>query len=122
MNNTINVEAFKNEWAKIEAKLNEIADIPKLEGNGKYFNGYDIEDSGITYKSATDYDGCGTDTFSFEVKWEEINNPIEYFENKYSEEIKKDKERKDGIAARRKKFEEDDERELALKLKAKYNL
>ena len=89
----INVEIFLNEYKKIENLLSEISNIPKSWGDGECFEGLSFEDDGITYKTSTSYPGCGTDEFSFFVKFEELNNPIEYFKDKYQKEIDDEAER-----------------------------
>lgn len=89
----INVEIFLNEYKKIEKLLSEISNIPKSWGDGECFEGLSFEDDGITYKTSTSYSGCGTDEFSFFVKFEELNNPIEYFKEKYQKEIDDEAER-----------------------------
>jgi len=83
----INTELFFNEYKKIEKKLDEISQIPKRFGNGESFEGIEIDDDGILYNSSSSYSGCGPDFYSFFVKWDEINNPIEYFKDKYQKEF-----------------------------------
>jgi hypothetical protein len=87
MGNRINIDLFKAEYSKIEIKLNAISNITKRWGDGESFEGIEIEDEGILYKTSTSYSGCSTDYYSFYVSWEEINNPIEYFKDKYQKEI-----------------------------------
>lgn len=108
----INVELFKTEWDKINDKLKEIDAIPKLDGGGDDFTGIEFWDDEIYYKTETYYSGCGTDYYSFVVKLSELNEPIEYFQKKYSDQIisrdlkvKEDKEKADKLK---------EERELAL--------
>jgi hypothetical protein len=83
----INTELFFNEYKKIGKKLDEISQIPKRFGNGDSFEGVEIESHGILYKSSSFYSGCGTDYYSFFITWDEINNPIEYFKDKYQKEF-----------------------------------
>lgn len=83
----INTELFFNEYKKIEKKLDEISEIPMIIGNGESFEGIEIDDDGILYKSSSYYSGCGKDYYSFFVKWDEMNNPIEYFKDKYQKEF-----------------------------------
>lgn len=116
----INVDIFKSEWDKIDAKLKLIAEIPKLDGNGDEFTGFEIWGDEICYKTETYYSGCGTDYYSFCVKLSELNEPIEFFEKKYADaiatrdlKIKQDKEAADKLK---------DEKEFALfqKLQEKF--
>ena len=83
----INTELFFNEYKKIGKKLDEISEIPMRFGNEESFEGIEIDDDGILYKSSSSYSGCATDYYSFFVKWDEINNPIEYFKDKYQKEF-----------------------------------
>ncbi len=72
---------------EIQEKLDSIAKIPKLEGMGEDFKGIEITSSGIVYNSESFYTGCGTDHYSFEISWEELEKPLEYFEQKYKGEL-----------------------------------
>lgn len=107
----IDIKLFREEYTKIEAKLEEISKIPKLWGDGGSFEGIEIDDEGILYKSADHYNGCSPDFYSFHIKWDELNNPIEYFKEKYALEIDNDKKRKED----KKNIEqlEKDKRDLA---------
>lgn len=108
---TIDIDLFLTEYNKIEEKLSNISMIPKLHGEGKSYEGIEITNGGIVYRSSTSYSGCGSDYFSFFVKWEEMNNPIEYFQEKYAKEIQRDLERKqqkqekDNLETMRKELE-----------------
>jgi len=116
----INVEIFKQEWNNILGVLTEIGKIPKLYGNGDRFSGVVIEDDGITYNTETFYSGCGTDTYSFSVKWDELNEPIEYFQKKFADEINKDEEiKKNRKELERARFEREEKEEYEM-LKLKY--
>ncbi len=119
---SIDTATLQRQITLMMAKLEQIAGIPKLRGNGADFSGIEFEDDGVTYKSETYFSGCGTDTFSFHTTWEELNNPIEYFQEKYAKEIeerkREDEEKK--FAAQLKA--NDNERELAIQLKEKYKL
>lgn len=108
----INVDIFKSEWDKIDAKLKEIALIPKLEGNGDDFTGFEVWGDEICYKSETYYSGCGTDYYSFCVKLSELNEPIEFFQKKYSDEID----------ARNLKIKQDEEKAAKLKEEKEFAL
>ena len=116
----IDVIKFREEWLKIAEKLEAISKIKKYYGDGQDFVGVEIDLTGITYKTETYYPGCGTDGYSFDVTWEELNEPLPYFEAKYAKEIE-DKERE---ATERKLMETEAirQREIReyLKLKEKY--
>ena len=93
----INTELFKEDWQKIECLLDQIRNIPK-EDQGEDLEGYLIDSDGITCKTSTYYSGCGTDYYSWSVFWEEINNPIEYFEKYYADQkIAREKRKIEGI-------------------------
>jgi predicted ribosome quality control (RQC) complex YloA/Tae2 family protein len=116
----INVELFKTEWNKIREKMELINRIPKLYGTGNDFAGMEIEEEEILYKTETFYPGCGSDYFSFYVSWDEINNPIEYFEEKYKKEIEANEIKKAKIAEKEKLLREERERQEYELLKKKY--
>lgn len=116
----INVELFKEEWAKISQKLEQISKIEKLYGTGDLFEGYNISEFGITYKTSYYWSGCGTDYFAFDVNWSEINEPIEYFEEKYRKEIEADKIKKEAEREEQRLKAEEKEKEKLKELLNKY--
>lgn len=76
----INTGLFLQEWSKIEAKLDSIRGMSPLFTSLKDFDGVEINECGITYKTSEYYSGCGTDKDSFHISWEDINKPIEFFQ------------------------------------------
>lgn len=105
----IDIESFQFIWEQIEKKLEEISTIPKYRlpsGRLKDFIGYEIDSTGITFK--TEQYQYGDTSESFQVAWHEFNQPLEYFKSKFQAErqeiIKKDKEREERVA--RMKYEE----------------
>ncbi len=121
-NTIIDTVLFLQEWSKIQEKLEAISNIPKKDGDGKYFEGLDIDEEGVTYKSSTSYSGCGTDNYDFHVNWDEINNPIEYFKEKYSKEIQDDKERKIRLKEEEAQKQEERERKEFERLSKKFTI
>lgn len=115
----IKTDLLKEEYFKLEAKLQAIDKIPRLYGTGVDFESINIEDDGVSYNTYTSYSGCGNDYFHLSLKWDEINKPLEYFEQKFIKDIEADKARKSVKELADKKVKE--ERELAeferLKLK-----
>jgi len=94
---------YKKILLELQSKLEMIAKLPKPGGNGETYKGIEISEDGIQYNSETFYSGCGTEEYSFFVTWDEINEPLEYFEEKYKKEFKKVYEE---IESRRKQEEE----------------
>lgn len=78
----IDIETFRKEWDKIESKMEQISTLGDPYECGASSEGYRVDNEGITHKSSTYFSGCGTDNYSFTVSWDEINNPIQYFEEK----------------------------------------
>jgi hypothetical protein len=116
----IKTDLLKEEWFKLESKLKTIDEIPRLYGAGNYYEGIDIDEDGITYRTSTSYSGCGSDYYSYSITWNEVNEPIDYFVQKFSKEIDDDKAKKLVKETADKKAKE--ERELAEfeRLKLKY--
>ena len=77
---TIKVDLLKEEYSKLIDKLQAIDEIPRLGGTGYYVEAIDIEEDGVIYRTYNSYSGCGNDYFSFSLKWNEVNKPLEYFE------------------------------------------
>ena len=85
----INLDLFQQEWDKIVAKLDAISNLPSVHEYGKTFERIDIHDDEFEYITSTDYSrGGGTDYFSLYVTKEDINKPIEYFREKFTEELR----------------------------------
>lgn len=119
----IDIESFVNSYNKIEAKLIEINKIPRLHGTGSSFDSISIDEFGIYYNTTHSY--CGsTDYFNLYIPFSEINEPIEYFQEKFKKEIEDDKRRQEDkkIADQLKLDKEKEEREYRdyLKLKQKF--
>lgn len=125
----INIEAFQTEWQKINEKLIAVSKIQKLQRDigrtyiyscGSLFDGMEIDDSGILYKTLDSYNGCDDDRYSFIVSWDEINNPISYFEDKYAKEIDDWKESVKQSDLSKKSIAEQKEKEEFERLKIIY--
>ena len=116
----INKSIFIEEWNKVMSKLEQINDIEKLGGSGEEHTKLSVDDSGLCYHSETFYSGCGTEWYDFEVSWEEINEPIEYFEKKYKDELVEHKKKERLKIERKHKQEVARELETLKKLKEKY--
>ena len=97
------MKKYKESLLELQSKLEQIAKLPKPDGNGEIFKGINISEEGIEYNSATYYEGCKTEEYSFFTTWEEIDKPLEYFEKKYEKAFKK---RFEEIEEGRKKEEE----------------
>lgn len=113
----INTELFKQEWEKIRSLLDS---IDPLFMEGRDSEGYEIDDSGITIKSSTYLSGCGTDTFSYTVKWDEMNCGIEYFQDKQKRAIAEDARLKEKWENDKKEHKKKEEIAMLKELQKKY--
>ena len=118
----ININQFLEQYEAIEAKLLEINEIPRFfgTGNSHIHVEVDVEGKCFSVVSETYNSGCGTDTFFCSVSFDEINQPMEYFKEKFQKEI--DEHERD-IKEREKKEAETKairEKKLYLKLKQKF--
>lgn len=116
----IDVERFKEEWDKIDKKMSDIDLIPRLYGTGQIFVGYNIDDAGITYKTRTSYSGCSDDDFDVTVSYDELNEPLSYFEEKFAKEIHDEETRKAALRDKAEKRQKDKDLAELERLKAKY--
>jgi hypothetical protein len=121
MEKQVNIDQFKQDWSKIESKLDAISNIKKPDGDGEDFEGYSIDaKDGISYNSSTPYSGCDTDHFDFTVSWDELNEPISYFEKKYADQIEANKKREQQAKTDAETLKQKKEIDELNKLKAKY--
>ena len=75
-------------WIKPYLKKTKVLDIgcwtgpleTLLENEDCKVSAIDIEEDGVIYRTYNSYSGCGNDYFSFSLKWNEVNKPLEYFE------------------------------------------
>jgi hypothetical protein len=77
----INTELLRSEYAKVYDKLSEIAKLNCTKN--ETFEGIDFDESDdyIVYRTS-EWRGGGYEYNSFSVKWEDINKPMSYFEEK----------------------------------------
>ena len=122
----IDINAFKIAMGEVMDKLEAIDLIPKVVHpgecgySGDTFVGIVFDGDTITYKTETYFSGCGTDSYSFDVKLSELNEPIEYFEKKYADEIEADRLKKLAKKEKIDKITEDEEFKQYQKLQAKF--
>ena len=118
----INVEIFKNEYKKTISKMEEIGKLPNLNyDGGSDFESLYIEDNYFVYKTSSYYQGCGTDYFYLYVSFDEINNDIEYFREKFQKEMEAEKLKKEKKIEEEKEKRKQEEFKVYQKLKAKYD-
>ena len=87
------VNLFKAQYELIFEKMKLIDKIPRLGGTGKKFNSIEFESYGVLYNTFTDH--WDVEDYSLHVPWNEINEPIEFFEAKFAKEIEEDKRKKE---------------------------
>jgi hypothetical protein len=83
--NNIDVELFKYQWDQVQTKMQAIIALPKLWAPlCRYITKrISIDGDGINYE---EHDSEG-DSDSFTVRWDELNNHIDYFREKFQKEI-----------------------------------
>jgi hypothetical protein len=82
---SININLLKTELMKMTQKMEKIAEFAHREV-GKYFDGYDICDNGIYYKSYDHYPQCSREDYSFYISFDEMDNDLPYFKSKFETE------------------------------------
>ena len=78
----INVPVFIDQYNLLIDKLSDINAIPRLRGNGLNFTGIEVDAKKVSYYTETYYGGSDSNVFILDVPWNEINEPIEFFEKK----------------------------------------
>lgn len=117
----INKDDLLTEYSKLEEKLREIDSLPRLGGTGDHLERIDFDEGDtIYYRTCTSYSGCGSDFFCLCVRWDEVNEPIEYFKEKFQKDIEEHEEVKKINEERIKSAQEQRERETFEKLRQKY--
>lgn len=112
----LDINQFRANFEFIECKLDKIAQLDP-DGYGQDYIGLTIDpdEDTIYYNTETYFQGCG-DTYSFStgVKWEELNQPLSYFKEKFEREAREEQERKEAAekAKREKARVEKQEQEL----------
>ena len=81
----IMVNLFKNQYSLVKEKMIGINKIPKSSGNGKKFESLEVFSDGCTAWFTSD--NWENMEIPLTVSWDEINNDISYFEDKFSKEI-----------------------------------
>lgn len=119
----INVELFKLEWDKINSLLDEIWSIPKPEDHqGNSCDGFEFDEDGITIKSSTYFSGCGQEDYSHLIKWQELEQPIDYFRIKYDNIMKQYAERKKAALEAKEREKKESELKQLKELQKKYGI
>lgn len=84
----INIDLFRAEYQKIEEKMISIKEIPRLNRRDyDEFAGLYFDSEGVFCKLERDISIIGSEILYFHVKWEELNEPLDYFKIKYAKEI-----------------------------------
>jgi hypothetical protein len=115
-------ENFKEQLLKLKEKLDEISSLPHTYECGETFIGIDFDESFIYYKTETYYSGCGTENYSFDISWDEIDEPIDYFRDKFQKEFEAREKSKKQNEAKIKLEEEKRERAKLKELQNKYGV
>lgn len=113
-------ENLKELLFKLKEKLDEISNLPHIYECGESFIGLDFDEEIILYKTETYFSGCGTEDFSFEIQWKEINEPIDYFREKFEKEFAAREKIKKQNEAKIKLEDEKRERAKLKELQEKY--
>ena len=90
----MDLKEFKKMYIELEEKCLKIMEIYNLGGDYT-FNGFSIDEYSDKTKFCFDamghYRGCDPDVINFEFDLDEMNNDLEYFRNKYSETVEREK-------------------------------
>lgn len=111
---------FQEQLLKLKDKLDEIAGQNGVYECGEDFVGLAFSEHFIYYKTETFYSGCGTDHYSLEISWDEINKPIEYFREKFQKEVEERNKIEKEQEAKFKLHQEEMERAKLKELQDKY--
>lgn len=114
------MKQLKENMLALMSKLEKISKISKPNGDGEDFIGIEIDENGITYNSESYYSGCGEERYSFCISWDEIEQPHEYFLEKYKKEWEKYIEAQKLYKENEKKIEEEKRRKQYEKLKEEF--
>ncbi len=109
---------MKEQVLNLVGKLHEIAKLPHSKVL-QYFEGLNITVFGITYKTSDFYAGS-TDNSDFDIGWDEINKPLEYFAERFKKEHENDLKQKDIRELNRKEDLTSERRKEYEKLKKEF--
>ncbi len=109
---------MKEQVLNLVSKLHEIAKLPRSKAL-QYFDGLDITSFGITYKTSDFYAGS-TEYSDFIVGWDEIDNPLEYFAERFKKEHENDLKQKEIRELNRKEDLASERRKEYEKLKKEF--
>lgn len=116
----MNTENYKEIFLNLKEKLEQIAALPNAYNCGRDFVGIDFDRVFIYYKTETYCSGCGTDEYSLDITWDEINEPLDYFRAKFQKEFEVREKEQIEREAKIIKQEENRERAKYLELQKKY--
>lgn len=124
MSKEINVDIFKKELKKIQEKLKEVYNLRLSLGLEKFQvkDDFDLEFDNHEIYGKIDiyvnhqYHGC-----YISIPYADLNNPIEYFKDKYIEESARKKRLQEERLLQEQKRKEDMDRIVYEKLKKKFN-
>lgn len=123
----IHAALFEEQYNLIIEKMQAIASMPIHSRNdgepliGRNFEGIEVDNFGIHYKSSTTYSGCGSEYYTFSLPLEELNNDLDYFEEKFNLIYTKREKQKTEQEQKEKENKELRERKLLTELQSKYN-
>ena len=86
----INVEQLKEQYTLLENKLKEIYDLPRLTISSAKFSHLEFKEDKIVIVCLEDL--YTSSCFKLELPWSQINQPIDYFREKFQKEIDANKE------------------------------
>ena len=90
----IDIKLFKEMYDEIDSKVEKIRELPMLHRQESDYDGWEFEEyqnkEVFVVKSSTYYSGCN-DSSSFEIPLSEINNSVEWFKEKFQNEIDESK-------------------------------
>lgn len=111
--------SFYNQYVEFQKKVDLITSLPNCPFNiGQNDDGWLFDDEGATFNSSTHLSGCGADNYYFTISWDELNQPLEWWDSKFNKLIQQRKKDEENY----KKYKEEElKKSEILKLKELQN-
>ena len=93
----IDSELFKKMYKEIDKKVQKIRVLPMLYRQEQDYDGFDIYDDEIYINSSYWTQGCGEDTSVLCIPIDEIENSIDFFKQKFQNEIDDDTKKQEEL-------------------------
>lgn len=115
------MKQYKEILLELQSKMEQIAKFSRPDGNGEDFVGIQFSKEGINYITKTYYSGCGDELYELFVEWDELNEPMSYFEEKFKKEWEEYIKTQKQLARMEKEQKIENRRKLFLRLKQEFD-